>query len=1025
MNLDFTDQSNLDETQTAPNAVRYLDHFQQPFVAKTDDAAIDSRALAATNGRAVAAATAQALAEQYLRAVAPDYNIDENMLPDADGSAAAFAGDNNQPASKLEIAEEKDVLGTTVISYQQTLNGLPVWNHGVSVTIQPEPMRVTASQSSVDSNVAAAANNSLDGAAASAAEFAPDKLKNDLPKLKSVLKAKSKSDLKINGTRELYYRYEPSERFHVEAELESESNGNLQECAPALPLAPVPDSIKPGELYKVTEVLFTLPLDNFGALNWRAFVEQNTGAVLYLRAFTTCATAMVYRTDPLTAGAGAGVVPTASAAVLNPFRTTVSLQGLTNANPQPLNGQFVRLIDNAAPVVAPPTQANPPATFAYNAPTREFAAANAYHHSDFLFRLVQGMGFNIASYFDGTTFPVPVDACAFSDALNARAPGNATGTGSGGFQYGLAATPFPAVSIAADLRVVLHEFGHAIMWDSVHSPNFGFAHSAGDSLAAIYLDPESALRNDPVRRFQTFPWVLPNRNHGRAVASGWGWGGANDTNGYNSEQILSSTHFRLYRSLGGDSSDVNRRKLAARQAMYLIFRATALLASSPITPTPNPAVWASRLMNADIGTANFEGYRGGAFHKVVRWSFEKQGLYRLIGAPNTTEGAPPAVDVYINDGRSGEYQYQPVHWECRDIWNRLAPSIGGGAGVHQTPIVGRINYAYVLVKNRGTQAAANLVVRGYSANPGAGLSFPGDWTPMLTAQIAVASPIPPGGSALVGPFRWRPRFVGHECMFMEASDDRDLSNIDSRTFFPCATGPTPEWRLVPFDNNLGQRNVVPVAGAGGIRGLLSSFVDRRFLVRNPLDKKARVSIKTELSPFLAERGWKIQLNQKQDQTTFGLAADNSREVEIALLPGRDFTPEEIAKAKEPIRIRTLVYADEMMIGGMTYELDPRLKVAPIERQGAKPIALDNPAIEAMLENARLLQLEEQARANGEQATIESGAFETDETGVSETADSPNDAAQLLAQLGVGGEGLGKINQVKVKKLILEVELKDE
>jgi hypothetical protein len=61
--------------------------------------------------------------------------------------------------------------------------------------------------------------------------------------------------------------------------------------------------------------------------------------------------------------------------------------------------------------------------------------------------------------------------------------------------------------------------------------------------------------------------------------------------------------------------------------------------------------------------------------------------------------------------------FQPIHWECTDIWNRLAPSIGGGGGAHETPVLGQINYAYVRVNNRGTQHANNVLVRGYSANP--------------------------------------------------------------------------------------------------------------------------------------------------------------------------------------------------------------------------------------------------------------------------------------------------------------------
>jgi hypothetical protein len=80
----------------------------------------------------------------------------------------------------------------------------------------------------------------------------------------------------------------------------------------------------------------------------------------------------------------------------------------------------------------------------------------------------------------------------------------------------------------------------------------------------------------------------------------------------------SFTHFRLYWSLGGDSGDVNRRKLAARQVAYLSFRAIGSLAINRVTPTPRPEIFATGLMNADTGRSNFEGYRGGAFRKVIR-----------------------------------------------------------------------------------------------------------------------------------------------------------------------------------------------------------------------------------------------------------------------------------------------------------------------------------------------------------------------------------------------------------------------
>ena len=51
----------------------------------------------------------------------------------------------------------------------------------------------------------------------------------------------------------------------------------------------------------------------------------------------------------------------------------------------------------------------------------------------------------------------------------------------------------------------------------------------------------------------TFPWV----NIGGATTApvnGWAWYGVNDVGGYSTEQILATTHFRIYRSLGGDAA---------------------------------------------------------------------------------------------------------------------------------------------------------------------------------------------------------------------------------------------------------------------------------------------------------------------------------------------------------------------------------------------------------------------------------------------------------------------------------------
>src|SRR5262249_14251759 len=253
---------------------------------------------------------------------------------------------------------------------------------------------------------------------------------------------------------------------------------------------------------------------------------------------------------------------------LDVLRDNISLVNLgpISAGQQSLAGTFVQL-NHAAP--PPPTQATP-FNFAYVSRTDNFAAANAYYHCDRFFRMVQSLGFPVATYFDGTAFPVPVDyrSALLGNVVNAQCRGNALNNGIGSVLFALADTGNLAnpIGIAADWRVVLHELaGHGILWDHVDSPNFGFAHSAGDSVAVILNDPNTLAPD----RFVSFPWVNIGRRHDRSVAAGWGWGGANDVGGYSSEQILATTHFRLYRSIGGDSDDVARREFAARSTVYL------------------------------------------------------------------------------------------------------------------------------------------------------------------------------------------------------------------------------------------------------------------------------------------------------------------------------------------------------------------------------------------------------------------------------------------------------------------------
>jgi hypothetical protein len=71
-------------------------------------------------------------------------------------------------------------------------------------------------------------------------------------------------------------------------------------------------------------------------------------------------------------------------------------------------------------------------------------------------------------------------------------------------------------------------------------------------------------------------------------------------------------------------------------------------------------------------------------------------------------------------------------------------------------------------------------------------------------------PTPPGAAAPLAPvsMTWTPPCAGTWCLLVSVSAVGDRSNIDPEVPFACAAGPTPLWRLVPFDNNLAARLVV-------------------------------------------------------------------------------------------------------------------------------------------------------------------------------------------------------------------------
>ncbi|MGH8558748.1 MAG: hypothetical protein ACRESZ_15105, partial [Methylococcales bacterium] len=113
---------------------------------------------------------------------------------------------------------------------------------------------------------------------------------------------------------------------------------------------------------------------------------------------------------------------------------------------------------------------------------------------------IESLGFPRATYFDGTTFPIHVDhrgmGAASGNTINAHWAPNGTG-GTGHMCYALCDTTDTVNPVCRAVDPWGHWLemgGHGTLGDHVGSGLFGFAHSAGDGLAALQMDPESALR---------------------------------------------------------------------------------------------------------------------------------------------------------------------------------------------------------------------------------------------------------------------------------------------------------------------------------------------------------------------------------------------------------------------------------------------------------------------------------------------------------------------------------------------------
>ncbi|MEH2552082.1 hypothetical protein V1283_008727 [Bradyrhizobium sp. AZCC 2262] len=761
--IEFNELSNAYIIRDKGSIVRAVLHIQKPVV--------------------IRAAAALEAAKSYLQAHAELLNLEPVQLTDLDRPI-----EPTSPDLDYRFLSEKTQFDVTTVTFQQAWNGWPVWRSAIAVHLKrlSESFQVIAAH--------------IPRQEALNRDFL-DKIARMIPRIDEQTLARqlgiddnaSRFDvpsLRITQQNPMIYRYDAAQRTPLpEAD------------QPEMPLLPVPADIVDGSYNAVVAVHFDLLRHGRrGPTHWVALLEARTRAVLHLEESANDMDGKVFLADPVTSHGGP--LPDADNNALNPLRVQVSLPNLVASNPQLLCGTNVKIVDIDGPI-RPPVHPVPGTGFEFNVRTDEFSAVNAYHNCDRFFSFVEALGFKRDEYFSCTTFPIEVDhrgapteGVTSTDAQTRGTPfpqpdGTEIKMGIRAVVFALAeADAVPPIGNADDWRVVLHELGgHGTLLNHVGSTKFLFSHSIGDSMAAILNDPESKADDQNL----TFPWTEYGRRHDRDPHDGWAWDGPMDLNDgpkqLKREQILSTTHFNLYKAIGGaDGSDVRKRRFAAEFTTYLMLRAIQTL-THPTNPQ-HASDWLCNLIVADACDWTCRGHSGGAYEKVIYWAFQKQGLFNF---------AAPDVDVYINDGRQGEYQYQADHTNCLSIWNRLA---GDGLEGHQTPAPGVANFAYVKITNRGSKTAASVVVNAFQNKPQGQLVYPDDWQPMETPWLAANDLLRGAAETTVGPFRWTPS-SSDNAILMAVSANGDASNLAKFSDGKSIS----DSRLVPHDNNIGMRKV--------------------------------------------------------------------------------------------------------------------------------------------------------------------------------------------------------------------------
>lgn len=960
--------------------------------------------------------TPEHLAELYFDDAESDYDFNSTILGELNTPPSVDLNKNYLQLRLLDVVERQAV---TVAFYAETCYGIPLWQKSVSLTIGNEVWGVIRCISTFDYEVTMEAPD-------------PQTIDNystiTNTELATLLGTTLDEDITIlDGGALFLYKYLDNKR--LDATL---SEGNIT-WYDINNLPAVDSSINDGDYYVVREVRFTFPSVN-SPISWRCLIEVNTGSILRLEVGLYLATAMVFENDPMTTTgsstvtvANADPTPPNNTFDLNPIRQSVTLNPNTlsapnyNVDPnvlhQQLRGTYIKILDAITDVGDPALQAQPvgtptsrpftgeppsqpsPYNFSYSFDTAEFSAVCAYYNGDRFFQMLVDLGFTFGSSnadFPNMPMPFPIDH--WGNDLGGP-PFYQSGVGAGalstssGFPLGVILSRVvnkngqqpdnPNVTFLGNgtsYRMLLHELGHIFLMDRLNTGNFPFAHSFGDTLAAIISDPFNNLSPTPSSYdiLTTFPWDFSGsfgsqeanraRRHGRYVSGtsatagtapfyipsgGWYWGGyydpqgANDTS-YHGEQILSSTFYDAYNILRWVAVGFPHimSEFASRLTVLLILKALKNLSPSgtpPFNNTPQLAMdFAEDIIAFDKGiqsntpssiTWGNTSIPTGASHKVIRYAFERRGAYYFSPQvspwtnynPDAFPGPPVDIFIYKGGVMPGEYGQAPNFWSSPDIFNRNQAD-GSLTTPHQNPISNATNYMYLKVRSRGQAWPSHFVAKIYKCGPGGGNVWPNDWSSFSTPTEVVHAVSGTPSEILIGPFQWTaPATWAHVCVLATVSTIQltssgyNLTDVDqANTETILAT--IPDWHLIPLDNNIAQKNMVVLPGFAGSASLPAFISGVGFFVRNPYDIELEVTLSVKLPPILEDNGWELEFDNGNVIPIDSFDRDGI-EVNMTFIEGDAFSRTDIENAEDRSIVITMV-TEYGCIGGMTYYLDP-------------------------------------------------------------------------------------------------------